>query len=101
MATQPNIVPTEPEVVEFELEEEPKWIRLKLKDGTVLELKNEITAVVKVGYDANTGIPVYTVQSAGIMRVKYVPKELIKKPGQKAGPTYQRSLSIRDACVVS
>ncbi len=89
MMPQPNVVPSEPEVVEFELEEEPKWVRLKLKDGTILELKNEITAVVKVGYDSNSGIPVYSVQSAGIMRVKYVPKELLKKPGQKTGPTYQ------------
>ncbi|MGC8674141.1 MAG: hypothetical protein ACP5TI_03315 [Thermoprotei archaeon] len=89
MMPQPNVVPSEPEVVEFELEEEPKWVRLKLKDGTILELKNEITAVVKVGYDSNSGIPVYSVQSAGIMRVKYVPKELLKKPSQKTGPTYQ------------
>jgi len=89
MMPQPSVVPGEPEVVEFELEEEPKWVRLKLKDGTILELKNEITAVVKVGYDSNSGIPVYSVQSAGIMRVKYVPKELLKKPGQKTGPTYQ------------
>lgn len=89
MAMQPNIVPTEPEVVGFEVEGEPQWIRLKLKDGTVLELKNEITAVQKVGYDANTGFPVYTVQSVGIMRFQYVPKELIKKPAQKSGQTYQ------------
>ncbi|MFP3220130.1 MAG: hypothetical protein RXR41_03165 [Candidatus Marsarchaeota archaeon] len=75
--------------MEFEFEEEPKWIRLKLKDGTILELKNEVTSVVKVGYDANTGVPVYQVQSAGIMRVKYVPKELIRKPSQKAGTSYQ------------
>ena len=89
MMPQPNVVPSEPEVVEFELEEEPKWVRLKVKDGAILQIKNDITAVVKVGYDSNSGIPVYSVQSAGIMRVKYVPKELLKKPGQKTGPTYQ------------
>ncbi|MGC8573875.1 MAG: hypothetical protein ACP5L0_07790 [Caldisphaera sp.] len=86
MIPQPNISFTEPEIVEFELEEEPKWIKIKLKDGTVLELKNEITGVVKIGHDTNTGIPIYNVQSQAILRVKYVPKELIKKV-QKQGPT--------------
>ncbi len=86
MIPQPNIVPTEPEVVEFEVVEEPRWITIRLKDGSILELKNEITAVIKIGYDMNTGIPIYNVQSSGTLRVKYIPKEQIKKVS-KQGPT--------------
>ncbi len=86
MASEPNNLPTEPEFVEFEFVEEPKWIWLKLKDGVEIELKLEITSIIKTGYDKNTGLPMYNIQSTPIMKLKHVPKEQIKKV-QKPGPT--------------
>ena len=68
-----------PEIVDFETEGEINWVTLKLKDGSVLKVKMEITAVLRLGNDANTGLPIYAVQSTGIIRLVSVPKNLIKK----------------------
>ncbi len=85
MASQPNIVPIEPELVEFDVVKEIKG-EVKLKDGTELELKFEVTTIIKIGYDMNTGIPLYNVQWVSVVKPKHIPKELIKKV-QKPGPT--------------
>ncbi len=67
-------------MVEFEVEGEEHWIKLKLKDGSVLKFKTIVTAVFRVGNDPNTGLPIYMVQSTNVIRIVSVPKELIKKP---------------------
>jgi len=77
--------PGEVEVVEFEAEEFP-WVTIKLKDGSVLWFKVVVTGVMRLGNDPNTGIPVYTIQTQGVVQMVKVPKELIKRPGQPRAP---------------
>ncbi|EQB73941.1 MAG: hypothetical protein M1462_05675 [Candidatus Thermoplasmatota archaeon] len=68
-------------VMGFKLDEEPKWIRVTLEDGTVLEIKTEIMSIMKVGNDPNTGLPQYSINAAPMIRMMRVPKESIKKSG--------------------
>ncbi|MDS0257419.1 hypothetical protein ApAK_07040 [Thermoplasmatales archaeon AK] len=72
-------LPSDGELVEFELEEEPKWVTVRLKDGSVIQIKMEIVAIMRGGNDPNTGLPLYLVQATNIIRMNKVPKELIKK----------------------
>jgi len=89
----PGMIPPGGELVEFELEEEPKWITVKLKDGSIIQIKMEIVAILRNGNDQNTGLPLYMVQATNIIRMKNVPKELIKKSAQsddsKSQPLYR------------
>jgi hypothetical protein len=66
-------------VMGFTLDEEPKWIRVTLEDGTILEIKTEIMSIMKVGNDPNTGLPQYSINAAPMIRMMRVPKESIKK----------------------
>lgn len=79
MATPPFNFPTDGEIVEFQTEEEPKWITVRLGDGSVIQIKMEIVSVIRGGNDPNTGIPNYMVQATNIIRMVKVPKELIKR----------------------
>jgi hypothetical protein len=89
----PGMIPPGGELVEFELEEEPKWITVKLKDGSIIQIKMEIVAILRNGNDQNTGLPLYMVQATNIIRMMKVPKELIKKSAQsddsKSQPLYR------------
>jgi len=75
----------EVEVVEFEAEEFP-WVTIRLKDGSVLRFKVVVTGVMRIGNDPNTGIPIYTIQTQGVIQVVKVPKELVRRPGQLGAP---------------
>ncbi|AGO60608.1 MULTISPECIES: hypothetical protein [Ferroplasma] len=66
-------------VMGFKLDEEPKWIRVTLEDGTVLEIKTEIMSIMKVGNDPNTGLPQYSINAAPMIRMMRVPKESVAK----------------------
>ncbi len=88
MIPQPNIVPIEPEFVEFEVVQEIKGT-LKLKDGTELELKFEVTAIVKTGYDMNTGLPVYSLQWTHVIKPLHIPKDQIRKVQKPSPSGYQ------------
>jgi phosphotransferase system IIB component len=68
------------EVVDFDVESGETRVRLKLKDGSVLEVKMEVTNILRVGNDPNTGLPAYMVQSTNIVRLAHCPKELRKSP---------------------
>ena len=78
----PGAIPPGGELVEFDIDEEPKWVTVRLKDGSVIQIKMEIVAILRNGYDQNTGLPLYMVQATNIIRMSKVPKELIKK-GEK------------------
>ncbi|MEM0074999.1 MAG: hypothetical protein QXG05_03120 [Nitrososphaerota archaeon] len=67
------------ELVDFEAEGEDHWIKLKLKDGSVLMYRSIVSAIFRVGNDPNTGLPIYAIQSSNVVRIVNVPKELIKK----------------------
>ncbi len=75
----PGNFPEQGELVEFETDDEPKWVTVKLKDGSVIQIKMEIVAIMRNGNDVNTGLPLYMVQATNIIRVLKVPKELISK----------------------
>ncbi len=79
MATPGFNFPADGEIVEFQTEEEPKWITVRLGDGSVIQIKMEIVSVLRGGNDPNTGIPNYMVQATNIIRMVKVPKELIKR----------------------
>jgi hypothetical protein len=66
-------------VMGFKLDEEPRWIRVSLEDGTVLEIKTEIMSIMKVGNDPNTGLPQYSINAAPMIRMMRVPRESVKK----------------------
>ncbi len=72
------------EVLEFSTEGEGCEITVKVSDGSVLKVKTIVTAVIKVGNDPNTGMPVYQVQAANVVKTMKVPKELVKRQGQEA-----------------
>ncbi len=79
-------IPDNGEIVNFELEEEPRWVKVKLEDGSVIQIKMEVVAILRGGNDPNTGLPIYMVQATNIIRMNQVPKELIKK-----GPKQEKS----------
>lgn len=75
----PGGIPPQGDIVGFETDEDPKWVTVKLEDGSVIQIKMEIVAILKGGNDPNTGLPIYMVQATNIIRMLKVPKELIKK----------------------
>ncbi|MCL5888369.1 MAG: hypothetical protein M1597_00185 [Candidatus Thermoplasmatota archaeon] len=79
-------LPDNGEIINFDIEEEPKWVKVKLGDGSVIQVKMEIVAIMKGGNDPNTGLPIYMVQATNIIRMNEIPKELIKKgPSKEKG----------------
>ncbi|MCL5803841.1 MAG: hypothetical protein M1306_00870 [Candidatus Thermoplasmatota archaeon] len=75
----PGGMPENAEVIGFEIDEEPKWITVRLQDGSVIQIKMEIVSIARAGNDMNTGLPLYMVQATNIIRMQKVPKELIAK----------------------
>ena len=74
------------EIVDYTPLEGDGRIRLKLKDGSIIEVKLEIMNILRAGNDPNTGLPAYIVQSAPLVRLVETPKELRKAP-QRALPS--------------
>ncbi|HEV2231584.1 MAG TPA: hypothetical protein VGV64_01415 [Thermoplasmata archaeon] len=74
------------EIVDYSHVEGDARVRLKLKDGSVIEVKLEIMNILRAGNDPNTGLPAYIVQSAPLVRLVECPKELRKSP-QRGPPT--------------
>lgn len=72
------------EIVDYQVVEGDGRLRLKLKDGSTIEVRLEIMNVLRAGNDPNTGLPTYVVQSANLTRLVESPKELRKaslRPG--------------------
>ena len=77
------------EIVDYQTIEGDGKVRLKLKDGSVVEIRLEIMNILRAGNDPNTGLPAYIVQSAPLVRLVECPKELRKaplRPGGKQDP---------------
>jgi hypothetical protein len=68
------------EIVDYTIVEGDGKIRLRLKDGSVIEVRLEIMNILRAGNDPNTGLPNYVVQSAPLVRLVECPKELRKPP---------------------
>ena len=67
-------------------------MRLKLKDGSVVEIRLEIMNILRAGNDPNTGLPAYIVQSAPLVRLVECPKELRKAPLRAGAKSDGRAL---------
>jgi hypothetical protein len=68
------------EIVDYTVIAGDGKLRLKLKDGSVVEIRLEIMNILRAGNDPNTGLPTYVVQSAPLVRLVETPKELRKAP---------------------
>ncbi|HEV2449516.1 MAG TPA: hypothetical protein VGU43_03790 [Thermoplasmata archaeon] len=68
------------EIVDYSVLEGDGRLRLKLKDGSIVEVRLEIMNILRAGNDPNTGLPAYIVQSAPLVRLVECPKELRKSP---------------------
>ncbi|MFZ1022985.1 MAG: hypothetical protein WAN87_02475 [Thermoplasmata archaeon] len=68
------------EIVDYTVLEGDAKVRLKLKDGSIIEVRLEIMNILRAGNDPNTGLPAYIVQSAPLVRLVETPKELRKTP---------------------
>jgi hypothetical protein len=68
------------EIVDYSTVEGDGRVRLKLKDGSIIEVRLEIMNILRAGNDPNTGLPAYIVQSAPLVRLVECPKELRKAP---------------------
>jgi hypothetical protein len=77
------------EIVDYTVLEGDGRLRLKLKDGSIIEVKLEIMNILRAGHDPNTGLPAYVVQSAPLVRLVECPKELRRPP--------MRALSGKDS----
>ena len=83
---------TSAEIVDYTVAEGDGRLRLKLKDGSVIEVRLEIMNVLRAGNDPNTGLPTYVVQSANLTRLVESPKELRKAPLRQGGGRDAKSL---------
>jgi hypothetical protein len=68
------------EIVDYSVVEGDGRVRLKLKDGCVIEVRLEIMNILRAGHDPNTGLPAYVVQSAPLVRLVECPRELRRAP---------------------
>jgi|GEM_PF-365505 len=75
------------EIVDYAPLEGDGRLRLKLKDGSIIEVKLEIMNILRAGNDPNTGLPAYIVQSAPLVRLVECPKELRKSPARPGTPS--------------
>lgn len=73
------------ELVDFTVLEGEPAVKLKLKDGSTIEVKLIIMNILRAGNDPATGVPSYVVQSAPLVRLLDYPKELRKLPGHASG----------------
>ncbi len=73
------------EIVDYSIVEGDGRVRLKLKDGSIVEVRLEIMNILRAGNDPNTGLPAYIVQSAPLVRLVECPKELRKPPLRPGG----------------
>jgi hypothetical protein len=80
------------EIVDYQVVEGDGRVRLKLKDGSVVEIRLEIMNILRAGNDPNTGLPAYIVQSAPLVRLVECPKELRKAPLRPGGKTDPKAL---------
>ena len=80
------------EIVDYTPLEGDGRVRLKLKDGSVIEVRLEIMNVLRAGHDPNTGLPMYVVQSATLIRLVESPKEMRKAPLRPGGGREPKSL---------
>ncbi|HEY6237560.1 MAG TPA: hypothetical protein VIZ68_00035 [Thermoplasmata archaeon] len=87
MGGQPGPAPdlSKAEIVDYEPLSGEAVVKLKLKDGSIIEVKLIIMNILRAGNDPATGLPFYVVQSAPLVRLVESPKELRKLPNRPGG----------------
>lgn len=75
------------EIVEWFVDEGDGKIRIKVKEGAVLELHTVITGVLRIGNDPATGFPVYNIQSQNLVKLLSAERKVRKAPLRPPGPT--------------
>ena len=70
------------EIIDYTVVSGEPVVKLKLKDGSVIEVKLIIMNILRAGNDPSTGLPFYVVQSAPLVRLVESPKELRKLPNR-------------------
>ena len=70
------------EIVDYSVLSGEPVVKLKLKDGSIIEVKLIIMNILRAGNDPATGLPFYVVQSAPLVRLVESPKELRKSPSR-------------------
>jgi hypothetical protein len=83
---------TNAEIVDYSPLEGDGRLRLKLKDGSIIEVRLEIMNILRAGNDPNTGLPAYIVQSAPLVRLVECPKELRKSPSRPSSGRDTKSI---------
>jgi hypothetical protein len=73
------------EIVDYSVLSGEPVVKLKLKDGSIIEVKLIIMNILRAGNDPSTGLPFYVVQSAPLVRLVESPKELRKLPAGRSG----------------
>ncbi len=77
--SSPKFKIEEPEVMEYETQDILKGVRVKLEDGSILDVMLEVTSIMKMGYDINSGAPIYNVNTQTVVKIKSMPREVFKK----------------------
>lgn len=92
-----NIDLSQAEYMDFEVEEGHGKIRVKVADGSVLEVTSHIGAIFKIGNDPVSGIPMYNVNMGQpTVRLATFPPKLRKAAvKQQAGPAATSANDVR------
>ncbi|MGB6501066.1 MAG: hypothetical protein WBG19_06680 [Thermoplasmata archaeon] len=76
MQPSPNLANAD--LVDWFVEEGDGKIRIKVKEGAIVELQTVVMGVLRVGNDGNTGLPVYSVQAQQLVRLISAERKLRK-----------------------
>lgn len=76
----PNINPAKVEIVEIEKESGNPRINLELADGSRMQLEVVVQGVQFMGNDPNTGLPIYGIQTANVLKLQKVGANRRKAP---------------------
>lgn len=66
------------ELVDWQLERGDGKIRIRVKEGAILELQTVVMNVLRAGSDPATGFPVYSIQAQQLIRLVDCDKKLRK-----------------------
>ena len=76
----PNINPAKAEIVEIEKESGNPRINLELADGSKVQLEVVVQGIQFLGNDPNTGMPIYGIQTANVLKLHKIGPNRRKVP---------------------
>lgn len=84
MQGAPNINPAKAEIVEISEESGNPRVNLTLADGSKVQLEVVVQGVQFLGNDPNTGMPIYGIQTANVLKLHKI------GPGRRKAPVEQK-----------